>query len=335
MRIYMACPAPAHSRKGNRVTAVRWARILRSLGHRLTIGQDYEGTPCDLCIALHARRSHPAIIHYRFSYPERPLVVALTGTDLYRDIRTSRRARQSLELADRLIVLQPKGRAELPSRLRGKVRVIYQSAESTHAAPAKSRRFFDVCVLGHLRHEKDPFRTALALRLLPGDTHVRVVHAGQALSPAMAAAAHRLAARDPRYRWIGEVPRWQARRILARSRLLVLSSRMEGGANVISEALVDGVPVLASRIPGSEGMLRESYQGFFPVGDTRALAQLLFRAASEPDFYDELKKWCDRLAPQFQPARERNAWKDLLEELVEHGERIHADGTPRHRRAGA
>src|SRR5262249_50748842 len=135
MRIYMACPAPAHSRKGNRVTAVRWARIPKSLGHRLTIGQEDEGMPCDPCIALHARRSHPAIAHYRRSYPAGPLVVALTGTDLYRDIHTSRRAQQSLELADRLIVLQPKGRAELPPRLRGKVRVIYQSAERTRARP--------------------------------------------------------------------------------------------------------------------------------------------------------------------------------------------------------
>jgi putative glycosyltransferase (TIGR04348 family) len=316
MRIFMACPAPAHSRKGNRVTAVRWARILRSLGHRLTIDREYEGTPCDLCIALHARRSHQAVVQYRRIYPERPLVVALTGTDLYRDIRTSRRAQQSLEQADRLIVLQPKGRAELPPRLRRKVRVIYQSAQPTHVAAVKDRHCFEVCVLGHLRREKDPLRTALALRLLPAESPVRVVHAGEALDPALAARVRALTAQDSRYRWIGEVPRWQARRILARSRLLVLSSRMEGGANVISEALVDGVPVVASRIPGSEGMLGERYPGFFPVGDTRALGRLLLRAASEPEFYDQLKRWCDRLAPLFEPARERETWKRLLRELV-------------------
>src|SRR5207247_2150310 len=153
--------------KGNRVTALRWARILRSLGHHLTIDQEYDDWPCDLCIALHARRSHRAVVGYRRLYPAGPLVVALTGTDLYRDVRTSKRARQSLELADRLIVLQPEGRAELPRRLRDKVRVIYQSAEPTQARPLKSQRSFAVCVLGHLRHEKDPFRAALALRLTP------------------------------------------------------------------------------------------------------------------------------------------------------------------------
>jgi putative glycosyltransferase (TIGR04348 family) len=255
------------------------------------------------------------VVHYRRLYPAGPLIVALTGTDLYRDIHKSTRAQQSLELADRLIVLQAKGRAELPTRLQHKVRVIYQSVEPTRVRPAKKRRFFEVCVLGHLRQEKDPFRPALALRLLPAETRIRIIHAGQALKPAFAERARKLAAQDPRYRWIGEVPRGRARRILACSQLLVLSSRMEGGPNVISEALVAGVPVLASRIAGSEGMLGEDYPGFFPVGDTRALARLMLKAASEPDFYHRLKKACDRRAPLFQPARERQAWKHLLWEL--------------------
>jgi glycosyltransferase involved in cell wall biosynthesis len=173
-------------------------------------------------------------------------------------------------------------------------------------------------VLGHLRYEKDPFRSALALRLLPAKSGVRIIHAGQALKPAFAERARKLTTQDPRYRWIGEVPRGRARRILARSQLLVLSSRMEGGANVISEAIVEGVPVLASRIAGSIGILGEGYPGFFSVGDTRGLARLMLRTASEPDFYSGLKKWCDRLAPLFKPARERDAWKNLLQELAPH-----------------
>jgi putative glycosyltransferase (TIGR04348 family) len=316
MRIFMACPAPPHSRKGNRVTAVRWAGILRALGHRLTIGQQFDGRPCDLLVALHARRSHEAVENFRRSYPHGPLVVALTGTDLYRDIRTSRQAQRSLEMADRLIVLQPRGRDELPPRLRPMVRVIYQSAVPTNRSHGKSERLFDVCILGHLRPEKDPFRTALALRLIPSDSRIRVLHAGQAMSPAMAQRAKTLAARDPRYHWLGEVPRWRARRLLAGSRLLVLSSFMEGGANVISEALVDGVPVLASHIAGSVGLLGAHYPGLFPVGDTTALARLLMRAETNTRFYFRLKNWSTRLAPLFNPVREQSAWQELLRELV-------------------
>jgi putative glycosyltransferase (TIGR04348 family) len=319
MKVCLACPAPPRSRKGNRVTAVRWARLLRSLGHRVAITQRYDGAPCDVLVALHARRSFAAVQHYRRLYPRAPLVVALTGTDLYRDLRTSWRARRALELADRLIALQPRAVEELPAHVHGKVRVLYQSARPTPRRPPVRRRTFDVCVLGHLRYEKDPFRTALALRLLPDRTALRVLHAGQALSAGLAERARTLMARDRRYRWLGEVPRWRARRLLAGSRLLVLSSRLEGGANVISEALADGVPVLASHIPGSVGLLGARYPGFFPVGDTQALADLLLRAESDARFYARLRAWCVRLAPLVEPARERAGWAELLVELQRTG----------------
>jgi putative glycosyltransferase (TIGR04348 family) len=239
----------------------------------------------------------------------------LTGTDLYRDIHTSRHAQQSLEWADRLIVLQPRGRDELPPRLRFKVRVIYQSTSPTWQYPAKSKDSFDVCVLGHLRHEKDPFRVALALRRVPHELNICVQHAGKALSAPMARRALSLAARDRRYIWVGEQPRAYARRMLVRSRLLVLSSRMEGGANVISEAVVEGVPVLASRIPGNVGLLGAGYPGLFPVGDTAALAELLQRAAADPAFYERLRRRCDALKPLFNPRRERADWMGMLKEL--------------------
>jgi putative glycosyltransferase (TIGR04348 family) len=319
MRIFLACPVSARSRRGNRVTAVRWARILKGLGHRVTIARDYEGQECDLLVALHARRSYDAIRRFRRRYPHGPLVVALTGTDLYRDIRTSRHARRALEWADRLILLQPCGRAELPAAVRGKARVIYQSVRRGPRRPAgdrPGRDTFEVCVLGHLRGEKDPLRAALALRRLPAAPRVRVTHAGEALSPALARRARSAMARDGRYRWLGEVPRWRARQILARSDALVLSSRMEGGANVVSEAIAAGVPVLASHIPGNVGLLGPRYPGYYPVGDTEGLARLLARAASDARFYGRLVRAIAELAPLADPARERAAWRELLGELA-------------------
>jgi hypothetical protein len=61
MKIVMITPVPAHSRQGNRVTAIRWARLLRDLGHRVTIAQEFDGKPYDTMIALHARRSSLSI----------------------------------------------------------------------------------------------------------------------------------------------------------------------------------------------------------------------------------------------------------------------------------
>jgi len=315
LRIAIVTPAPPRSRQGNRVTALRWARILRRLGHRARLSSDYDGREADLLVALHARRSAPAVERFAARHPGRPVVVALTGTDLYRDLGRSRRARIALERAARIVVLQPRALTELPERLHSRTRVIFQSVRAGRRGRAARGRF-DVCVLGHLRAVKDPFRAALAARLLPPESRVRVVQAGGALEPGMERRARAEEARNRRYRYRGEIERPRALALLARSRLLVLSSRLEGGANVLSEAIALGVPVLASAIPGSIGILGEDYPGLFPCGDTRRLSALLGRAESDPGFYRELARRCRRLRALVDPARELRSWKNLLAELA-------------------
>jgi putative glycosyltransferase (TIGR04348 family) len=315
MKITLVTPASPGSRKGNRVTALRWAGQLRQLGHRVALRQQYGGEPCDLLIALHARRSAAAVQAYRAAYPEGPLVVVLTGTDLYEEIRTDPTARRVLELSSRLVVLQPLGVEELPPGLRDRARVIIQSAEVPKVAPRRRSKTFDVCVLGHLRPVKDPLRTAEAARLLPPLSRVRVLHLGAALSPDMAERAAAESAGNPRYRWLGDVPRARALRVLARCRLLALTSLLEGGANVVSEAIAAGVPVVSSHIAGSVGILGADYPGYFPVGDTQALADMLHRAETDARFYNALKARCRHLRPLVSPAREREGWRRLLREL--------------------
>ena len=324
MRIGIITPAPPRSKFGNRVTAVRWARILRKLGHRVNVKQEYDGRRYGLLIALHARKSHDAVKQFHQQHPESPIIVALTGTDLYRDLRAGTSARASLELATRLVVLQPKALDELEPGLSEKTVVIYQSVESRphagraarHSPTRDSRRSFVVCVIGHLRPVKDPFRAAMAVRLLPASSQIRILQIGSAMTKAMARRARAESKRNRRYRWLGEQPRWRVRRILARSQLTVLSSRMEGGANVLSESLVASVPVLGSRIPGNVGVLREDYPGYFTVGDTRGLAQLLKRAENDAAFYAYLSTRCRKLARLFDPGREEQAWANLLDEIV-------------------
>lgn len=289
----------------------------------MTVEKDWSGGHADLMVALHARRSHPSIKRFAASHPDLPLVVALTGTDLYRDLRVDEDASESLELATRLVLLQEKALDELQPRHREKSRVIYQSAEPIkRVSPAKS--FFDTCVIGNLREVKDPFRAALAAGLLPPSSRVRVTHAGGTYTDdeSFAEKARSLQAENPRYRWIGEVPRWRARRLLGRSRMLVQSSLMEGGANVISEALASGIPVLASRIPGNVGMLGADYPGYFPPGDEEALAWLLTSAEEEPGFYSLLVERCAARSYLVEPGRERSALADLAEELIGTGERL-------------
>ena len=316
MRISIITPAPARSRRGNRWTALRWARMLRDLGHRVAIEEKYSGRSCAVLVALHARRSYPSIVRFRREHPETPLIVALTGTDLYGDIRWNRQALRSIEMATRLIVLQPLGVRELPARIRSRVRVIVQSAERPRGRIRPSKRVFEVCVMGHLRPVKDPFRAARAARRLPQSSKVRIVHIGGALSSRMERIAKSEMRSNPRYHWRGELSRGEALRVLARSRVHVLSSRAEGGANALSEAIACEVPTLASRIPGSVGILGADYPGYFPAGDTDALAGLLRRAETDTKFAGRLRSACKRLQPLVKPAREREAWRMLLAECA-------------------
>lgn len=313
MRITIVTPAPPGSLKGNRATAVRWARFLRESGHEVGVEETWDGRETDLMFALHARRSHPSISAFAAARPELPLVVVLTGTDLYRDIRTDEDARESLELASRLVVLQEAGLDELEYRHRRKTCVIYQSAEpAVPHRPAEDH--FGVCVIGNLREEKDPFRAALASRILPADSRIRISHAGEAQEERFEAEARAHMDASPRYRWLGELPHEEVRQLLARSRLLVQSSVMEGGANAVCEALASGVPVIASHIPGNVGMLGEHYPGYYPVGDAEALARMLERAERDEGFYASLKAACEARRHLVSPERERAGLESLVEE---------------------
>ncbi len=289
--------------------------MLRALGHRAVIVAPGEAPACDLLIALHARRSAASVQRSHAEAPDRPIVVALTGTDLYRDIHSDKAAQRSLELAARLIVLHAGAPVELPARLRSKARLVPQSAPRPARKPRPRSSVFEVAVVAHLRSEKDPLRTALAVRLVPAESRLLVVHAGRALTALMRAAALAEARANRRYRWLGEVPRWKARALIGRARVLAVTSEMEGGANVVSEAVAAGTPVVASRIPSMEAILGRTYPGLFPFGDEHELAALLLRAEREPGFLAGLLQRCVALRKELSPAREQAALHSLLLEL--------------------
>jgi len=316
MEIIVITPPGPSTRNGNAVAALRWARILRQLGHRVTIAADYRDEPFDAMVAIHAWRSANAIRRFKMGYPQRPLVLQLSGTDIYQYIsEDSEPTLRSMELADRLVALNSLAWRVVPKKFRKKLRVIFQSVRKPHVPHKLSRRHIDVSVIGHLRDVKDPLRAAEAARLLPPASRIRVVQIGRAYSAEWAAKARAEMAANPRYLWRDDVPRAAVQRLLRRSHAMVLSSRSEGGANVISEAVVVGVPILASRMDGNVGLLGSDYPGYFPVGDTKALARLLHRIESDPRFVATLRRAIARRAPLFRPEREIAAWRRLLAEL--------------------
>jgi putative glycosyltransferase (TIGR04348 family) len=309
--VCIACPAPRGSRTGNRVTALRWATILRGLGH------DVRWWPAhaDLLIALHGVKSAAAVAHFKRRSPDRPVAVALTGTDVFQDGSTAAVLAETLRLADRIIALQHQMAAAVPAEHRHKVRVIFQSFTPPNHLPTPRTDRFDVCVLGHLRAVKDPLLAAEAVRDLPPDSQLHVVQVGGVLEAEYAERAKREQATNRRYEWRGELPRAEAVRALAGCRLLVMSSQSEGGPSAVSEAVACGVPVVSTPTSGVVGLLGEDYPAYFPVGDVPALRELLLRCERDPAFLNELRSACDRVRPLITPAAERAAWEKLLAEL--------------------
>ena len=315
MHIILITPAPPSSRAGNRTTATRWANILQTLGHQVDITTEYDGQAYDMMIALHAWRSAEAIQHFTAHYPHHPLIVALTGTDAYRFIHSHPETTlKSIALADRLVGLHTRIADTLPEKYRHKLQVIMQSAEPIAArSPDKTR--FGICVAGHLREEKDPLRPAMAIRNLPNNSKISLHHYGKAHTPEWAERARAEMATNPRYQWHGEVDHAVVQEAYRSCHLLVLPSRMEGGANVISEAIVAGIPVIASRISGSIGLLGENYPGYYPVEDEQALQDILLRAENDGVFYQRLMDDCAKLKSLFTVEQEQAGWESVLEKI--------------------
>jgi putative glycosyltransferase (TIGR04348 family) len=316
LRIQIVTPADKGSNKGNRVAAERWARMLRDLGHRVSVDAGSKVRDADVLIAMHARKTVRATRAFSAAHPERPIVVVLTGTDLYGDLpKRDPNARWSIRRADRLVVLQTHALEVLPKRAADKARVIPQSVPEPQRQVRPRVRTFDICVVGHMRYVKDPMRAAMAARRLPAASRIAVLHAGGAIEARYEKRAREEMEKNSRYRWLGELSRRKSMRLIQRSRALVVSSRMEGGAHATSEALVAGTPILASRISGNIGMLGEDYPALFDVGDTAALTDLMRRFETEEQFRDRLDLWCRLLAPAYTPERERFALRALLAEL--------------------
>jgi putative glycosyltransferase (TIGR04348 family) len=316
MHIVLITPPGPSTRTGNAVAALRWARILRRLGHRVTVAADYADEPADAMVAIHAWRSAEPIRRFKTRYPERPLILQLSGTDIYQYITEDPAPTlRSMELADSLVALNSLAWRVVPKKFRKKLRVIFQSVRKPSTPRRPSRRHVDIAVIGHLRDVKDPLRAAEAARLLPAASHIRIVQIGRAYTAEWAAKAKAEMAANPRYLWRDDVPRAAVQRLLQRSHAMVLSSRSEGGANVISEAIVAGVPILASRMDGNVGLLGADYRGYFPVGDTKALARLLRRIETDQRFVASLRRAIARRAPLFRPEREIAAWRQLLADM--------------------
>ncbi|MEX2475632.1 selenoneine biosynthesis selenosugar synthase SenB [Marinobacter sp.] len=330
MQIHILTPAQPGSRAGNRATAERWQSLLEAVGHQVRVLTALSAEPCDLFIALHAWRSHEAIEAFRQARPHVPIITALTGTDIYfHQHEYPQATHHSMELADALIGLHQLVGGDIPPQFRHKLAIVLQSATAPDAVALRDPRtdVFEVCVVGHLRDEKDSLRAALACHHLPADSRIRVVNAGKPHNREWQTKAEQEQGSNPRFQWVGELDQAQTRALMTRCRLMVISSIMEGGANVVSEACRAGLPVLASDIPGNRGLLGDDYAGYFRVSDDQHLAELLYRAEHNADYLNQLHQQVAAKAAAFVPESEQRCLLWAVSQAVAHSrERISREG---------
>lgn len=313
-KISIVTPAPVNSQHGNRITALRWQKILSQLNYSVQLMESFDGKEVNLLIALHAHRSHRSIADFKKACPNQPIILVMTGTDLYRDIKVYSDVYLSMQLADRIVLLQPAAVEEIPQDMHHKVCVIYQSVRSIKRKPLLKKHFL-ISLIGHLRPEKDPFCTVRSLPYIPTTSKIQIQHLGKAMSEDMAELATQYSMSSLRYRWLKELKHSIALQKLARSHLMVISSLMEGGAHVVSEAIAIGVPVIASDIPGNRGLLGENYLGYYPVGDEKALAKILFQAETDRHFYVTLEEQVKSRQKLVDPAFEKSSIESLLQKV--------------------
>lgn len=332
--IVIVSPALADANNGNWQTARRWQLFL-SDHFNVRIVKQWENTPTakqDVAmIALHARRSVDSITAWAESRGTDAngspgLILALTGTDLYRDIETDETAQKSLELSRHLIVLQERGLEKLSEALQKKTSVIFQSTTSRKTLP-KAKRRLKVVMVGHLRDEKMPQTLMEAAVLLRGYPDIYIDHIGGPLDPELAQAAEETMQACPNYRWLGNQSHGATRTRIQRAHVLVHASKMEGGAHVIMEAVCSGTPVVASYIDGNVGMLGASYPGYFPLGNAHALANVLTQLQEDvvnpkpllpgkSILYNKLKSHCAERAKLFAPENEQNHLVRLVQRAI-------------------
>ena len=315
MKIRIVSPFPEGFPCGSNTTAYRWARLLVSLGHEVVVTDLEHDCAADLLVALGAVKCSGLLLRSYRESPKLPVCVALTGSDLA-GLAKSGVAQSATGLATKVIVFQPAALDLLPKAARRNAEVILQAAQSTRSRPLPRRDSFVVTLAANLRVEKNPLLAARAARLLRPESQVRIEHFGAVLDEALADEARAEMTANGRYHWMGAASPASLRKRLAASQALIVPSDVEAGANIVSEAVVDGVPILASRIPGNTGVLGGRYSGYFTPGDAGELAQLLHELETSPAFARRLRATIDEVAKTLRPSEEKRCWRRVLNDIV-------------------
>jgi glycosyltransferase involved in cell wall biosynthesis len=121
-------------------------------------------------------------------------------------------------------------------------------------------------------------------------------------------------------RFLGQMPRQEAAKLLRAADVLALFSTYEGLPHVALEAMAAGTPVVASAAGGTPEVVRDGETGLLiPVGDEVALAAALIRVLSDPTLAARLVANARAGLDRFSMERMVESTERVLLEAAGHG----------------
>ena len=310
-------PYPRQKSQGNAVTAERMKRLLQSGGLNVAIHERGDNRIEAKClIALNARKSAGEIFDFHQRWPDRKIIALLTGTDVNHPEmeQSGSDTLRALAQSDAIVSLHDGFSHRIPADLLKKTKVIYPSVQFSDAAEHCPFEPWKVVIAGNFRDEKNPNLMIEAVaKLATSEIHFHAYGAGSEYQDKLEQAAETY----PKFHFHGVQERDVVLAAMQSARVLLNTSTEEGGANAICEAVMIGLPVIASRIDGNLGMLGDGYGGFFTSEETDGLAGILTRAESDAGFYNSLKQQVSTRAELFSYDREMAEWTKLVRQIIQ------------------
>lgn len=144
---------------------------------------------------------------------------------------------------------------------------------------------FVISMVGSLKEMKNPDTAVESLAYFPDGEMPELVLAGS--GPMQGVLAERAAdlGLGDRVHFLGRIPQEQVRDVLCASDCFLIASDFEGTSLSLMEAMFNGLPILASDVPGLRDMLTDGETALlFPRRDAAALSACIHRFRHDPVF---------------------------------------------------
>jgi glycosyltransferase involved in cell wall biosynthesis len=182
----------------------------------------------------------------------------------------------------------------------------FSPAAEPRRHPGRGAPFTMVCV-ARVEAKKNHRMLLEALRILREDMgrgEARLVCVGELGDTAISGDAERMGLGQA-VSFVGIRPRRDIPGILAGAQIAVLASFAEGKPRALMEAMLQGLPCVATRVVGTDEVVHDGEDGFLvPLGDARAMAERISSLMGDPALYESFSsRALERASVEFDEAR--------------------------------